>query len=310
MNNRLPLLWLAILLVATPAAAQEAHDCVVIVLDASGSMNDMMPRSGGKTKMDAAKSAIETVVKDVDQETYVGLLVFSGTYKNADWVHELGPRNDRTMFEQLALIQAGGGTPLGSYIKTGADSLLAKRDEQLGYGSYRLLVVTDGEADAGFERVHVEEYTPEVLARGITLDTIGVNMNSRHTLATRSNSYATADNPKELTKALREVFAEVSQQPGDDTTDDAFAALAPVPDEMAMAMLEALCSSGNHPIGEEPPDPNALPDDATTIHDPPPSGSSSAAACSANPSGTDRTVTVAVALVLIAVLLGRTRRNG
>lgn len=310
MKTRLAVLGLSILLVATPAAAQEAHDCVVIVLDASGSMNDMMPRSGGKTKMAAAKSAIKTVIKDVDQETYVGLLVFSGSYKSKDWLHSLGPRNDSAMFDALDLVQAHGGTPLGSYIKTGADALLTKRDEQLGYGSYRLLVVTDGEADAGFERVYVEEYPPEVLARGITLDTIGVNMNSRHTLATLSHSYATADNPKELTRALREVFAEVSQQPGDDASDDAFAVLAPLPDEMAMAMLEALCSSGNHPIGEEPRDPNAIPVDDTTIHDPPPSGSTSAAACSASPAGTDRAVTVAVAAVLIAIFLGRTRRHG
>jgi hypothetical protein len=300
---------LCLALVAAPAAAQDAHDCVVIVLDASGSMNDMMPRSGGKTKMDAAKAAIKTVVKDVDQETYVGLLVFSGSYKNSDWLHPLGPRSDTAMFDALDLIQADGGTPLGSYLKTGADALLTKRDEQLGYGSYRLLVVTDGEADAGRERSLVESYTPEVLARGITLDSIGVNMSRHHTLATRSNSYATADNPEQLTKALREVFAEVSQQPGDDTTNDAFAVLEPLPDELAMAMLEALCSSGNHPIGEEPPDPNALPDDATTIHDPPPYDSSTSTACSATPAGRVGIAGAWLALLLIVLLTRGARRH-
>lgn len=307
---RLATLGLCLALCAAPAAAQEAHDCVVIVLDASGSMNDMMPRSGGKTKMDAAKAAIKTVVKDVDQETYVGLLVFSGSYKNSDWLQELGPRSDPKMFDALDLIQADGGTPLGTYIKKGADALLDKRDEQLGYGSYRLLVVTDGEADAGRERTLMEEYTPEVLARGITLDAIGVNMDRHHTLATRSHSYATADNPEQLTTALREVFAEVTAQPGDDTVDDAFAVLAPLPDEMAMAMIEALCSSGNHPIGEQPPDPDAPAEEAAATAADPYGSATSTTACSTAPRGAERTATVLIALALIALFLRGTRRHG
>jgi len=306
--RRLTLLGLLILL-AAPATAQEAHDCVVIVLDASGSMNDMMPNTG-ESKMEVAKDAIEAVITDVDQETYVGLLVFSGSYKSGDWLHPLGPRNDPAMFETLRLVQPDGGTPLGTYIKKGADALLDKRDEQLGYGSYRLLVVTDGEADAGRERSRVEEYTPEVLARGITLDAIGVHMDRNHTLATHSHSYATADNPKQLTRAIEKVFAEVSAQTDDGTTDDAFAVLAPLPDELAMAMLEALCESGNHPIGEAPPDPTAPADDATTIHDPPPTSSTSTgAACSASPAGRVGLAGAWIAALLIGLFLRGSRRH-
>jgi len=43
-------------------------------------------------------------------------------------------------------ISHGGRTPLGQYMKIGADALLAKKEKQHNYGSYRLLVVTDGEA--------------------------------------------------------------------------------------------------------------------------------------------------------------------
>lgn len=285
------------------------HDSVVIVLDASGSMGELM--SGTQlTRMAAAKSAIKTVVADVEQETYVGLLVFSGSHKGGEWLHAIGPRNDSKMFTALDQVRPDGGTPLGSYIKKGANALLDERESQHGYGSYRLLVVTDGEANAGREQILMEEATPEVLARGITLNTIGVDMQSYHTLATLSHSYANADNPGSLTKAIRQVFAEVSDKDGDDTSKGTFETLAPIPDEMAMAMVEALSYSGNHPIGEAPPPPPAgsgsqVPD--TPMPPPPTTTSPSASACnaSASPQGN-----AGGALVLLfgLALLGRRRR--
>ena len=39
----------------------------------------------------------------------------------------LGPRNDAALMRRLDRVQPGGGTPLGSYIKKGADRLLAER---------------------------------------------------------------------------------------------------------------------------------------------------------------------------------------
>ena len=58
-------------------------------------------------------------------------------------------------------ITSQGGTPLGEYMKQGADALLDARKKQFGYGTYRLLVVTDGEAnDAGL----VDGYTPDIIS--------------------------------------------------------------------------------------------------------------------------------------------------
>ena len=56
----------------------------------------------------------------------------------------------------------------------------------------QLLVVTDGEAnDAGL----VDGYTPDIISRGITIDAIGVEMQSRRTLANMVHSYRNADDP-------------------------------------------------------------------------------------------------------------------
>jgi hypothetical protein len=144
----------------------------------------------------------------------------------------------------------GRGTPLGAYIKKGADRLLEARAKQFGYGTFRLLVVTDGEAE---DQNLVDRYTPEVIARGITVDVIGVAMNERHTLATRVHSYRSANDPDSLKRAVAEVFGEIGGRGNDTVTAETFAEIQPIPAEAAQAMIQALSSSGNHPIGERPP---------------------------------------------------------
>jgi hypothetical protein len=138
---------------------------------------------------------------------------------------------------------------LGAYLKKGADRLLEERARQFGYGTFRLLVVTDGEA--GDQKL-VERFTPEVIARGITVDVIGVAMDQRHTLATRVHSYRSANDPASLTRAIAEVFGEIGGRGRDVAGAEAFAELQPIPSEVAQAMIQALSASGNQPIGERP----------------------------------------------------------
>lgn len=240
-------------LVHARAPAQDVyHDNVVIVLDASGSMSRVM-RSVGTGKMAAAKAALKEVLARVPETTRIGLLVFSSRNLRNDWVYPLGPRDDAKLTRAIDLPLPGGRTPLGEYIKKGADRLLKERAEQLGYGSYRLLIVTDGQAN---DQQLVDRYTPEVIARGITVDVIGVDMQSAHTLARKVHSYRSADDPASLRKAVAEVFAEVggaaSDAAGVGAPDEAFEELAGIPDEMAAAALKALATSGNHPIGTRP----------------------------------------------------------
>jgi hypothetical protein len=131
-------------------------------------------------------------------------------------------------------------------MKAGADALLAKRDKE-HYGSYRLLVVTDGEAN---DSRKVEQYLPDILARGITVDVIGVDMASAHSLATKVQNYRKADDPASLETAIQQVFAETAD--GSDTSEEDFELAAAFPDDMAMEVITSLTDSGNHPIGETP----------------------------------------------------------
>ena len=238
-----------------PALGQEAvggaeaapldHGNVVILLDASGSMGRPMADSQ-MTKMAAAKAALRETLTQAPPDTHIGLLVFSAHGAPQEWFYPLGPREDARLLEAIDAPSPGGGTPLGKYIRRAADRLLEQRARQRGYGAYRLLIVTDGEAD---DPDKVDRYTAEILARGVTMDVIGVDMKSDHTLAAKAHSYRRANDPESLRKAVADVFAEVADAGGDAAAENAFAEIAPIPSEIAAAMLEALARSGNEPIG-------------------------------------------------------------
>ena len=231
-------------------------DNVVIVLDASGSMAGKM-RAANVTRMTAAKQALHQVLKQIPETTHVGLLVFSAENVKDHWVYPLGPRDDAVLSRAIDLPRPKGGTPLGRYIKIGADRLLEERKKQFGYGSYRLLVVTDGEA--GDSKI-MERNTRLVLQRGVlNLDVIGVDMAGRHTLAKMSHSYRQANDPESLTRAIKEVFAEISTSDGTDSGAEAFEEIASLGAEFAGGVLAGLAVTGNQPIGQGPQSPTPVP---------------------------------------------------
>ena len=223
-------------------AQVQVTDNVVVVVDASGSMGAPM---GGSTRMSVAKDALKQVLEQIPDTTHVGILVFP----RGNWVYPLGPRKESMLAGAIDSIQSGGGTPLGDYMKRGADALLEARKKQFGYGTYRLLVVTDGEAG---DARQVEAFTPDIISRGITIDCIGVEMASRHTLATKVHSYRNANDPESLKQAISEVFAEVASGNAGPGGENAFELIADLPEATASAMLKSLSTSGNQPIGEVP----------------------------------------------------------
>jgi len=243
--SRIAAIIMVLFLGTAPVGAHNVYtDNVVIVLDSSGSMNVNM-RGTSVTRLNAARNAIKDVVKMIDSNTQIGVLIFGS---RADgWIYPLGPRNDAELFAALDRLRAEGGTPLGQYMKIGADRLLQARAAQYGYGSYRLLIVTDGEA--GDQKL-VDRYTPDIIARGIITDVIGLDMAKDHTLATKVHSYRSANDPVALGRALREVFAELEKADDNGSGTDVFAELDGFPETAAMAIVTALSASGNQPIGE------------------------------------------------------------
>ena len=259
MNRRFAAVLLSTLSLSTAlalaqnTAENDFQDNVVIVLDASGSMKTTM--SGTKrSRMAVAKDALVKVTENIPPNTNVGLLVFSSSNLRSDWAYPLGKVQLSQLQQAIRSPEPGGGTPLGAYLKKGTDALLQQRKKQHGFGSYRLLVVSDGQAsDQGL----VETYLPDVMSRGVTVDCIGVDMAEDLSLATKVHSYRRADNPEQLVKAVQAIFAEVGGGPKTASqSDDDFAIIAGIPDQMAAAMLKALTHVGDHPIGEQPPAPH------------------------------------------------------
>ncbi len=295
--------------VARGEDAPTYHDCVVVVLDASGSMGERLRSS--ERKMDAAKSALLTVLANVPASTWVGILVLPAD----GWVYPLGPRNDGRIRDAVRSIRHRGGTPLAEYMKMGADRLLQERGKQFGYGSYRLLVVTDGEHTG--RTGLVERFTPDVVQRGLVLDVIGVGMENRHTLAQYAHSYRSAMDKASLQRAIQEVFAEVSDRDDGVAGNEIFDLLEGLEPEAAAAMIEAYADAGNHPIGEAAPGAQPTPVAASGSPKPSTGGSGGStrprptpgASCNCHAAGARMAATGLVGLALLALGLVVMRRR-
>lgn len=244
--------------VDTPAAAESTHDCLAIVFDASGSMRDEIWSGSGVYKINAAKTALKRVIDQIPHTTYVGLLVFVGDdygRQSIEWLAPIGPLNKGPLKAAIDKIKPGGGTPLGSSIKQAADALLKARAEQHNYGSYQLLVVTDGRAEPPQEGSLMNAYGPEVVRRGIQLDAIGVGMEERHMLSTMAYRYWKANDEISLNAALK--TAVQAESKGGAAAQADYDLLKGLPDDVAKAWLSDATNMDleNWPIGEQKPVP-------------------------------------------------------
>ena len=223
-------------------------DNIVVILDASGSMGEEFSSDPTKTRMNAAKEALQTVLTTILDGTNIGLLVFSGSNVKNHWVYPLGPKDNEALIKAINFPLPGGTTPLGTYLKIGANRLLEQREKQYNYGSYRLLVVTDGAAS---DPDKVRLYTPEIMHKQIRIDVIGVDMEQDHMLATVVDSYRRADNPEQLIKAVSEVLAEVAGT-GIDSGGEVYSLISPLTEELASSLIDVMTKvPGNQPIGKQ-----------------------------------------------------------
>jgi Ca-activated chloride channel family protein len=246
--RRFTLIFIFLIFTIIPLAAEDlSKDNLVVLMDCSGSMEG--------EKLAQAKTALKEVLSKIPQTTNIGILMFGET---RGWLYELGPRDDKKLIAAINNLNAGGSTPLGTYMKISADRLLLQRRKQAGYGTYRLLIITDGEANNEPSGL-VEKYTAEIINRGITIDAIGVFMNSNHTLANKVHSYRSANDTESLKKAIYEVLSEVTKTKDGLIEDDAFKVISGLSTETALAILTALPSANNRPIDEGIDTPQKIP---------------------------------------------------
>lgn len=235
----------ALFIVIAIAPIAEATQNVVVLLDDSGSMDMPLRSNSRKLKIAAAKQALLTVLERVPDDAKVGVLALNGPRVNGGWIIPLGEVDKANIASGVRKIRAGGGTPLGKYMKTAADALLELRAQER-YGNYRLLIITDGEAN---DEDLMNQHLPDIMSRSIEVDVIGVDMANDHSLATRVHNYRRADNAASLTQAIEESLAETNPDPNDANEQAEFELLQAWPDQLAVAAIQTLSTNNDAPIG-------------------------------------------------------------
>lgn len=173
------------------------------LFDMSGSMED---KCSGERKIDGAKEAVTRFMKNIPGDVNIGLMVF-GT-RSAEGYEEalpLGPDNKERFLEIINRLQPTSQTPLGEALQAGVGKIVEQYKKQLGYGIYRIIIITDGEQTG----IDLKEPCLYLSQHGfIGLYSIGLCMKKSHTLKKYSLSYRDANNYEELEKALVEATAE------------------------------------------------------------------------------------------------------
>lgn len=249
--------FFSLLFVLSTAIPVFADDYIVIVFDTSNSMGTAMSKSKG-SRMDVAKAALSSVLQTVPDTTNVGLVTFGG------WAYDLGKVDKHSLQRAIANMGFTGGTPLYQYTKMGADRLLKERAKNNNVGSYKLLVVTDGEANSDDRPLNNDGRFPngavrlgvlkDIISRGIMVDAIGLEMASDHALKNQINGvYMRGDDADSIKKSLQKSVAEVGFDGKDNLSS--FDVISELPEGFVQSALKGLTEFKNHPIGELPPPP-------------------------------------------------------
>lgn len=227
-----------LLLISSTAIAQQN---IVVVLDDSGSMSG--------SRMTNAKYALIQVINSLSDDTQFAVYALNSGWIYPDHQGAISQIDKKLASDAVNSVYPSGGTPLGAAIKIGGDSLLRLRKTH-HYGTYRLIVVTDGEANDG---ALAYKYLPDIARRNITVDLIGLDMSGRHSLAAAINgNYKEADDAQSLAKAVQDVLAESSGSSGDAKESD-YELLEGIPTEFASAALLSLAKTDDTtPIGDKP----------------------------------------------------------
>lgn len=166
-----------------------------IVLDDSGSMS---------SNMEAARQAVIEAVGFMADDDWVSVIAL-----NRGEVLPFMSASDarQRLLEPLSQVQATGSTPLTRAIATARSALAVEAAEVGGFGTFRVLVTTDGAADDGDALLaEIED-----LARStpIQLATIGVGIGNRHVLNRADlGTFVAIDDVSGLTAALQSAVAE------------------------------------------------------------------------------------------------------
>lgn len=166
-----------------------------IIIDDSGSMS---------SEIEIAKQAVVGALAPMDDNDRVAVLAL-----NKGVVLDFMSVSDAraALGAQIAQVRSNGTTPLTGAVERAAEMLETEAAKARAFGTYRMIVTTDGQADAPEDlRLAIEQ-----LARvtPIQIATIGIDISGRHVLRRPSlGSFVDITNAAALGGALTKAVAE------------------------------------------------------------------------------------------------------
>jgi hypothetical protein len=176
------------------------------IFDGSGSMGEEPDHScrgdqSFPSKLAGAQWAVEEFLNKVPENIHIGLFLFD--QRGQREVVPLGKDNRPAFLGAIRNAANGGGTPLAEAIAFGTGKLEEQYKRQLGYGEYRLVVVTDGLAK------NIPKAADLAARYGFPIYAIGLCIAEDHPLRRHAVSYRAADNFGDLARGLEETLAEL-----------------------------------------------------------------------------------------------------
>jgi len=175
----------------------------LVVLDDSGSM-DERECSGNETKFRVAQKALKEFATTISPNDYLALATLNRNGLIVDFGR--GTTHRQRFAEAVDRLRASGGTPLVSAMQSGYAVLTEQAQRQRGYGTYRLVPITDGASGDGNPGPVAKNI---VIGSAIEVHAIGFCTGSGHSLNVQGfTHFYTADNPRQLAEGLAAVRAE------------------------------------------------------------------------------------------------------
>lgn len=187
-------------------------ETAVLVLDASGSMNDKV---GGASKIAAAKDAVSKLVDSWDKTVPLGLTVYghrNGTCNDIESVIPVGPIDAGKFKSAITGLAANGSTPLTEAVIQAA--------EQLDYENNQatVILVSDGEESCGGDPCEMAkkleemgvDLTIHVVGFAVTADQAegGLSCIAKNT----GGQYKTVQDAASLSDALKSMVRDAEER--------------------------------------------------------------------------------------------------
>lgn len=191
-------------------ATDPLADNVMVVLDMSGSMARSGCSGQAPNRAEAAKGALLDWIS-ANPADNTGLVSFSAKGLETDLGLGQGTAHAEALVERIRTLQADGGTPLRSAMDLAAAELERQAAAQGGTGTYRLIVVTDGQANSGEDPRPLVRAIAANPANMIEIHTIGFCIDGGHALNDPQRVFYTdATSPEELRAGLDATLGEAA----------------------------------------------------------------------------------------------------